>query len=141
VRSRFRTWSTSRGERIYGVNTGVGGNQSFSLRLEDMERLQHNLLRELSCATGDPLPRDLVRAAMLLRIATFATAASAVRPELVDALITALNRGMTPVVPRYGSVGASGDLIPSAYIARLGRLENRFRRHGELGQRAHGRSG
>lgn len=119
-KGRDRLWERiARGERIYGVNTGVGGNQSFALQPEEMERLQHNLLRQLSCATGDPLPRDVVRAAMLLRIATFATGASAVRPELMDALIAALNRGMTPVVPRYGSVGASGDLMPSAYIARL----------------------
>jgi phenylalanine ammonia-lyase len=109
----------ARGDRIYGVNTGVGGSQGFALQPEDMERLQHNLVRHLSCATGDPLPRDVVRAAMLLRIATFATGASAVRPKLVDALAAALNRGLVPVVPRYGSVGASGDLMPSAYIARV----------------------
>ena len=109
----------ARGERIYGVNTGVGGGQDFAVPPHDMERLQHNLMRHLSCATGQPLPTDVVRAAMLLRAATFATGASAVRPELVDALIAALNRGLTPVVPRYGSVGASGDLMPSAYIARL----------------------
>jgi phenylalanine ammonia-lyase len=84
-----------------------------------MELLQHNLMRELGCATGQPLPSDTVRAAMLLRIATFMSGASAVRPELVDALVELLNRGVTPVVPRYGSVGASGDLMPSAYIARV----------------------
>jgi phenylalanine ammonia-lyase len=109
----------ARGERIYGINTGVGGNQDFVVPPEDMERLQHNLMRHLSCATGAPLPTDAVRAAMLLRVATFATGTSAVRTELVDALVAALNRGVTPVVPRYGSVGASGDLMPSAYIARL----------------------
>ena len=109
----------ARGERIYGVNTGVGGNQGFALPPEDMERLQHNLMRHLSCGTGAPLPSDVVRSAMLLRIATFVTGASAVRPALVAALTAALNRGITPVVPRYGSLGASGDLIPSAYIARV----------------------
>ena len=109
----------ARGERIYGINTGVGGNQNFVVPPEEMERLQHNLMRHLSCATGSPLPTDAVRAAMLLRVATFATGTSAVRPELADALVGALNRGVTPVVPRYGSVGASGDLMPSAYIARL----------------------
>jgi len=51
----------ARGERIYGVNTGVGGNQGFTLAPEDMERLQHNLMRHLSCATGEPLPSDVVR--------------------------------------------------------------------------------
>src|SRR5690242_2172208 len=107
-----------RGERIYGVNTGVGGNIKFALDPSQSELLQHNLMRHLSCATGPPLPSDVVRAAMLLRVATFSTGTSAVRAELVDALIALLNRGITPVVPRYGSVGASGDLMPSAYIAR-----------------------
>src|SRR5271157_1173200 len=109
----------ARGERIYGVNTGVGGNAGISLAPEQMELLQHNLVRYLGCATGQPLPNDVVRAAMLLRIATFVSGASAVRNELVDALAALLNRGVTPVVPRYGSVGASGDLMPSAYIARV----------------------
>jgi phenylalanine ammonia-lyase len=108
-----------RGERIYGVNTGVGGNVGISLAPEQMETLQHNLVTYLGCATGAPLPPDVVRAAILLRMATFSTGASAVRNELVDALGAMLNRGITPVVPRYGSVGASGDLMPSAYIARV----------------------
>lgn len=107
------------GERIYGVNTGVGGNIGFSLAPDQMETLQHNLMRHLSCATGTPLPRDVVRAAAMLRAATFATGTSAVRNLLVDALLELLNKGVTPVVPRYGSVGASGDLMPSAYIARI----------------------
>jgi phenylalanine ammonia-lyase len=108
-----------RGERIYGVNTGIGGNVGISLAPEQMETLQHNLVTYLGCATGAPLPADVVRAAILLRMATFATGASAVRNELVDALGALLNKGVTPVVPRYGSVGASGDLMPSAYIARV----------------------
>jgi phenylalanine ammonia-lyase len=109
----------ARGQRIYGVNTGVGGNIKFELTPDQSELLQHNLMRHLSCATGQPLPGDVVRAAMLLRVATFSTGASAVRPELVQALIDLMNRGITPVVPRYGSVGASGDLMPSAYVARV----------------------
>ncbi len=108
-----------RGESIYGVNTGVGGNIGISLAPSQMELLQHNLMRHLSCATGQPLPNDVVRAAALLRIATFVSGTSAVRNEVVDALADLLNRGVTPVVPRYGSVGASGDLMPSAYIARV----------------------
>ena len=109
----------ARGERIYGVNTGVGGNIGISLAPEQMETMQHNLVRHLACGTGEPLPRDVVRAAILLRVATFLTGASAVRPQMVEALAELLNRGITPVVPRYGSVGASGDLMPSAYIARV----------------------
>ncbi len=107
------------GERIYGVNTGIGANVGISLQPEHMELLQQNLVLQLGCATGQPLPRDVVRAATLLRVVTFVTGASAVRNHLVDALAALLNRGVTPVVPRYGSVGASGDLMPSAYIARV----------------------
>src|SRR3954464_12411621 len=108
-----------RGDRIYGVNTGVGGNIGISLAPEEMEQLQFNLVTYLGCATGQPLPADVVRAAILLRIPTFATRTSAVRNELVDGLASLLNRGVTPVVPRYGSVGARGDLMPSPYIARV----------------------
>src|ERR1022692_864686 len=106
------------GDRIYGVNTGVGGNIKFALDAEQTERFQHNLMNHLSCGTGAPLPRDVVRAAMLLRLATFSRGSSAVRWDLVSALEELLNHGIVPVVPRYGSVGASGDLMPSAYIAR-----------------------
>jgi phenylalanine ammonia-lyase len=120
------------GERIYGVNTGVGGNIVFQLGPEEAELLQTNIMRHLSCATGPPLPTAVVRAAMLLRLATFATGCSAVRPDLVDALVALLNAGVIPIVPRYGSVGASGDLMPSAYVARaligMGEVEYRGRR-------------
>jgi len=109
----------ARGERIYGVNTGVGGNIKFALQAEQAELLQENIMRHLSCATGAPLPSETVRAAMLLRLATFATGFSGVRVELAEALAALLARGVTPIVPRYGSVGASGDLMPSAYIARV----------------------
>jgi phenylalanine ammonia-lyase len=111
------------GERIYGVNTGVGGNIKYALDAAETERFQENLMHHLSCGTGPSLPPDVVRAAMLLRLATFEKGTSGVRGELVEALADLLNRGIIPVVPRYGSVGASGDLMPSAYIARtlLGR--------------------
>jgi histidine ammonia-lyase len=107
------------GERIYGVNTGVGGNVNISLAPNQMELLQANLVRHMACATGQPLPHDVVRVAALLRVATFLSGASGVRPELVEALAGLINRGVAPIVPRYGSVGASGDLMPSAYIARI----------------------
>src|ERR1022692_1010112 len=66
------------GDRIYGVNTGVGGNIKFALDAEQTERFQHNLMNHLSCGTGAPLPRDVVRAAMLLRLATFSRGAGAI---------------------------------------------------------------
>ena len=120
------------GDRIYGVNTGVGGNIKFALDAEQTEVFQLNLMNHLSCGTGAPLPHDVVRAAMLLRLATFSRGSSGVRWELVAALEELLNRGIVPVVPRYGSVGASGDLMPSAYIARtllgMGQVDYQGRR-------------
>ena len=106
------------GDHIYGVNTGVGGNITYSLDQQQTEQFQLNLMNHLSCGTGAPLPQDVVRAAMLLRLATFARGSSGVRWDLVAGLASLLNAGIVPVVPRYGSVGASGDLMPSAYVAR-----------------------
>jgi phenylalanine ammonia-lyase len=120
------------GDRIYGVNTGVGGNIKFALDAGQTERFQHNLMNHLSCGTGASLPQDIVRAATLLRLATFSRGTSGVRWELVSALQELLNRGIVPVVPRYGSVGASGDLMPSAYIGRallgMGQVDYQGRR-------------
>src|SRR4249920_691018 len=117
-----------RGEIIYGVNTGLGGNVRFILPAPDLAKHQQNIFRFLICGSGDPLPDEAVRAAMLLRANALAKGYSAVRIVLVEQLVELLNRGITPVVPMYGSVGASGDLIPSAYIGRvlLGEGEVRF---------------
>ena len=90
----------------------------FLLSAEQTELFQHNIIRQLSCATGDPLPEEVVRASLVVRLVTFAKDTSSVRWELVETLAGLLNHHITPVVPRYGSVGASGDLIPSAYTAR-----------------------
>src|SRR5215471_1319211 len=107
------------GEVIYGVNTGFGGNVRFLIRDSDLSSHQENLFRSLSCGVGQPLPVDSVRAAMLLRANALAKGLSGVRLEIIERLLDLLNHRITPVVPRYGSVGASGDLIPSAYIGRV----------------------
>ncbi|HEX4770366.1 MAG TPA: aromatic amino acid ammonia-lyase [Bryobacteraceae bacterium] len=107
------------GQTIYGVNTGVGRNVNIAIDTPGMRRLQHNVMNHLSCGTGAPLSEDHVRAATLLRLATFAKGTSAVRLELASALLRLLNSGIVPIVPRYGSLGASGDLMPSAYVARI----------------------
>ncbi len=108
-----------RGEIIYGVNTGLGGNVRFILPAQDLARHQQNIFRFLICGSGESLPQDVVRAAMLLRANALAKGYSAVRIVVIEQLIELLNCGVTPVVPMYGSVGASGDLIPSAYIGRV----------------------
>jgi phenylalanine ammonia-lyase len=107
------------GEVIYGVNTGFGGNVRFLIPDKDLSFHQKNLFRSLSCGVGQPLPADAVRAAMLLRANALAKGLSGIRLEIIERLLDLLNHRITPVVPRYGSVGASGDLIPSAYIGRV----------------------
>lgn len=106
------------GEIVYGVNTGFGGNARRLIPDHELAHHQQNLVEFLCCGTGDPLPEEIVRAAMLLRANALARGLSAVRPVVIERLIEALNLRVTPVVPRFGSVGASGDLCPSAHIAR-----------------------
>lgn len=107
------------GEIIYGINTGFGGNVRFLIPASELGRHQINLLQFMVCGTGPPLPAEAVRAAILLRANALAKGFSGVRLVVVERLLDLLNHGITPVVPRYGSVGASGDLIPAAYIARV----------------------
>ncbi len=107
-----------RGELIYGVNTGFGGNVKYIIPDAELQHHQENLLNFLSCGVGDPLPPEVVRAAILLRANALARGYSGVRWVVIERLLDLLNHGITPLVPRYGSVGASGDLCPSAYIAR-----------------------
>jgi histidine ammonia-lyase len=106
------------GERVcYGVTTGFGALSKVRIPPEAQSELQHNLVRSHAAGTGQPLPPDAVRAMLLLTAASLARGASGVRPELVAALVALLNRGVVPLVPSRGSVGASGDLAPLAHIA------------------------
>ncbi len=104
-------------EPAYGINTGFGALAEVRVPLEDLDALQLNLVRSHASGVGDPLPTEVVRAAMLLRAAVFATGRSGVRPDLARLLVDMLNAGIHPVVPSRGSVGASGDLAPLAHIA------------------------
>lgn len=104
-------------EPAYGINTGFGALAEVRVPPEDLDALQRNLVRSHASGVGDPLPTEVVRAAMLLRAAVFATGRSGVRPDLARLLVDMLNAGIHPVVPSRGSVGASGDLAPLAHIA------------------------
>src|SRR5918996_4178264 len=132
-----------RGEIIYGVNTGLGGNVRFILPAQDLAKHQENIFQFLICGSGDPLPKDAVRGAILLRANALAKGYSAVRPVIIERLIELLNNDITPIVPTYGSVGASGDLIPSAYIGRalLGQGDVFFKGHGMPAQKALAQAG
>ncbi len=104
-------------EPAYGINTGFGALAEVRIPPEDVDALQLNLVRSHASGVGEPLPAEVVRAAMLLRAAVFATGRSGVRPALARLLADMLNAGVHPVVPSRGSVGASGDLAPLAHIA------------------------
>src|SRR3954463_3114916 len=104
-------------EHTYGVNTGFGRFVSRSIPEELTEELQLRLLRSHACGVGEPYPDAVVRAAMLLRANALAKGNSGARVETVELLLECLNRGVLPLVPARGSVGASGDLAPLAHLA------------------------
>jgi histidine ammonia-lyase len=102
----------------YGINTGFGdnaGRATFRQRA-DAERLSRKLLLSHSIGVGEPLPYEVVRAALVLRIISLAKGYSGVRIAVVNTLIEMLNRGVYPVVPAQGSLGASGDLAPLSHL-------------------------
>ena len=105
------------GEHTYGINTGFGRFVERTIPPELSEELQLRLLRSHACGVGDPYPDEIVRAAMVLRANTLAKGYSGARVETVELLLECLNRGVLPVVPSRGSVGASGDLAPLAHLA------------------------
>jgi len=107
----------ARGETAYGVNTGFGKLSDVRIEPGEVQALQRNLVRSHACGVGDPLPEPEVRAMLLLRANVLAKGFSGVRPELLEMLLALLNRGIHPVVPSRGSVGASGDLAPLAHLA------------------------
>jgi histidine ammonia-lyase len=117
------------GEVVYGVTTGFGALADRSIDPADAPRLQENLLVSHAAGVGMPLSRDVVRAMLVLRANTLALGYSGVRPAVVDRLIDFLDRGIHPVVPAQGSVGASGDLAPLAHLA----LPLIGRGHAEIG--------
>ena len=102
---------------VYGVNTGFGKLSDVSIDASDLLQLQLNLVRSHSCGLGDPLPEDEARAMLLLRANVLASGFSGARPLVIDTLIAMLEKGVTPVIPEKGSVGASGDLAPLAHLA------------------------
>ena len=105
------------GKVIYGINTGFGPMAQYRIGDADLNSLQYNIIRSHSCGAGEALPDICVRAAMLARLQTFLNAKSGVHPDVVRILADFLNNEIYPLVPRHGSVGASGDLVQLAHIA------------------------
>ncbi|HPT28181.1 MAG TPA: aromatic amino acid lyase, partial [Bryobacteraceae bacterium] len=104
---------------VYAVNTGVGYLSDQRVAADEIEQLQLNVVRSHACGVGEPLPREVVRAMMLIRANVLAKGHSGIRPVVARRLCALLNKGVTPVVPSRGSVGASGDLAPLARMAQV----------------------
>jgi histidine ammonia-lyase len=105
------------GDKVaYAVNTGVGKLSDVRIKPEQIRELQENLMRSHCVGVGAPLAEPEVRAMMLLRANSLAKGNSGVRPVVIDTFCEMLNRGVHPVVPSQGSVGASGDLAPLAHL-------------------------
>jgi histidine ammonia-lyase len=105
------------GRTVYGVNTGFGKLSDVHIDRSQLRELQLNLVRSHACGVGAPLSEGEARAMLLLRANVLAQGFSGCRPVLVETLIAMLDRGVTPVIPEKGSVGASGDLAPLAHLA------------------------
>jgi histidine ammonia-lyase len=115
-RRRLIRWMDE-GKTIYGINTGFGALSDIVISARDTRRLQQNILMSHSAGVGNPLDIETVRAVMTLRIKDLARGHSGIRIETVRHLIALLNKGVCPLVPEQGSVGASGDLAPLAHLS------------------------
>jgi len=102
---------------VYGVNTGFGRLSDVRIDPTELRDLQLNLVRSHACGLGDPLSVAEARAMVLLRANVLALGYSGCRSLVIEKLLELLDRGVTPVIPEKGSVGASGDLAPLAHLA------------------------
>lgn len=109
--------SFSNDKVIYGINTGFGPMAQWRIDDAHLKELQYNIIRSHSTGAGEPLPIECVRAAMLARLMTFMQAHSGVNLQTCELLVEFLNKGIYPVIPQHGSVGASGDLVQLAHLA------------------------
>ncbi|HOR77510.1 MAG TPA: histidine ammonia-lyase [Anaerolineaceae bacterium] len=118
----------AKGEVAYGINTGFGAFKDRLIPLNEVEKLQENILLSHAVGVGDTLPASTVRAMMLIRANTLARGYSGVRLETLQLLLELLNRNILPLIPEKGSLGASGDLAPLAHMALplIGKGEVRY---------------
>ena len=105
------------GRAVYGVSTGFGKLSDVHVPSSQLADLQLNLVRSHACGVGEPLSVPEARAMLLLRANVLATGRSGARADVAELLVGMLNKGVTPVIPSRGSVGASGDLAPLAHLA------------------------
>lgn len=106
-----------RGDIVYGLTTGFGKFSTVTIPQENIAELQLNLIRSHATNVGTPYSKEQTRAIMLLRVNVLAKGHSGIRLETLSALVEMLNRGIHPIIPMRGSVGASGDLSPLSHLA------------------------
>src|SRR5436190_22487690 len=116
-RIRLRSLPAAVPSTIYGVNTGFGALHDKSIAKKDLAQLQKNLVMSHACGSGDPVPADIVRAMLVLKVQNMAFGHSAVALTTVQRLIDMYNADVLPVVYERGSLGASGDLAPLAHLS------------------------
>ena len=104
---------------VYGINTGFGKLASIKIDSADVATLQRNLILSHCCGVGEPLAENVVRLILSLKLVSLGRGASGVRLELVRLIEAMLEKGVIPVIPEKGSVGASGDLAPLAHMAAV----------------------
>ncbi|HEX5388186.1 MAG TPA: histidine ammonia-lyase [Burkholderiaceae bacterium] len=109
----------SRGEPVYGINTGFGKLASVRIEAADLETLQRNIVLSHAAGVGEATPQPVTRLMMALKLASLAQGASGIRPATLALLEAMLARGVIPVVPAQGSVGASGDLAPLSHMTAV----------------------
>ena len=102
---------------VYGINTGFGAMSSVRIDGHDLEELQTNLIRSHACGIGKLMDPEHVLLMMIFRANSLAKGVSGIRPEIVEMMIEMINSGIAPIVPRIGSLGASGDLAPLSHMS------------------------
>jgi len=107
----------AKGEIAYGITTGFGAFKDKIISREEVEKLQRNIVVSHAVGVGNPFDMPTTRAIMLIRANTLARGFSGIRLETLELLLEFLNRGIHPVIPEKGSLGASGDLAPLAHMA------------------------
>jgi histidine ammonia-lyase len=109
----------AKGEPVYGINTGFGKLSTVKIDEADLQRLQRNIVLSHSAGVGEPMPVNVARLMMALKLASLGQGASGVRPETINMLEAMIVRDLIPVIPQQGSVGASGDLAPLSHMTAV----------------------
>lgn len=102
---------------VYGINTGFGAMSRVQIESRDLAKLQSNLIRSHACGVGELMAPEHVMMMMAIRANSLAVGNSGIRPEIVDTMLKMVNSRICPIIPRIGSLGASGDLAPLAHLA------------------------